>query len=116
MQDIYYDEWVEYLGGDCITSCNKVEVEDCLISEFDPEHPMLQNRSQQKSNRRNRLKKHKNETSKTGSIVSAIAIAGGIAGLSIPTIPEEMSMSSSTENCCQIVDEQSNPPPAAAIT
>ncbi|XP_035710933.1 uncharacterized protein LOC110854068 isoform X3 [Folsomia candida] len=38
-QDIYFDDWAEYLGGDCITSCNKVE--NCLQSEYDPDFSLL---------------------------------------------------------------------------
>jgi len=37
-QDIYFEEWAEYFG-DCITSCNKVE--NCLVSEYDPDLAVL---------------------------------------------------------------------------
>jgi hypothetical protein len=38
LQDIYFDEWAEYFG-ECITSCGKVE--NCLVSEYDPDLAML---------------------------------------------------------------------------
>jgi len=41
-QDMYFDDWAEYLGGDCITSCNKVE--NCLASEYDPDFSLLLDR------------------------------------------------------------------------
>jgi hypothetical protein len=50
---MYFDDWAEYLGGDCITSCNKVE--NCLASEYDPDISLLLDKRNRRWSRNNSI-------------------------------------------------------------
>lgn len=77
-QDIYFEDWAELLGGDCITSCNKVE--NCLASEYDAEFALLLDRRVRRwSTARNSIG-FASHAAGLGTTTSAVA--SGVAGLS----------------------------------
>ncbi|CAL8110048.1 unnamed protein product [Orchesella dallaii] len=77
-QDIYFEDWAEFLGGDCITSCNKVE--NCLASEYDAEFALLLDRRVRRwSTARNSIGYAAHAA---GLGTTASAVASTVAGLS----------------------------------
>ena len=77
-QDIYFEEWEEYFGADCITSCNKVE--NCLLSEYDPDYSALPEPRRVRRWSAARLP-HNAHAAQLGIGATAAAVASGIAGV-----------------------------------
>ncbi|CAG7725857.1 unnamed protein product [Allacma fusca] len=75
-QDIYFEEWEEYFGADCITSCNKVE--NCLVSEYDPDYPALLDARRMR--RWSAARPTTAQVAHAGIGATAAAVASGVAG------------------------------------
>jgi len=105
-QDIYFEEWAEYFG-DCITSCGKVE--NCLVSEYDPDLAVLVER---RARRWSAARPSFAQAAHAGIGTTAAALAGGIVGVHNSTLmppphhshhlgPSQMSPSNSHSNLLQ---------------
>ncbi|CAL8110037.1 unnamed protein product [Orchesella dallaii] len=87
-QDIYFDEWAEYLG-ECITSCNKVE--NCLVSEYDPDLAMIVERRARRwstATRQGIAAQHQHQQSSHGNSLFNTGTTGRLALPGIGTVLE----------------------------
>lgn len=75
IQDIYFEEWADYFG-DCITSCNKVE--NCLLSEYDPEYAVL---IEKRARRWSAVRPSFAQAAHAGIGATAAAVASGVMGV-----------------------------------